>query len=95
MAIKDDPNARLFPLGRVSVSNAARACTTAHERRTFLLRHQIGSWELTPQAERRSNALALHHSLRIVSRHRAQRGWVWVTTESDRLRTSILVEEEM
>lgn len=90
----DDRNSRLFPLGQIVATPAALAVTTDEERRTFLHRHQIGSWEETSQEDRMENMLSLFHGLRILSVHNASKGKVWIITEADRSVTTILTPEE-
>lgn len=94
--IYDDPAAsRLFLLGKTTVSSEALSRTTSYERRTFYLRHQIGSWEQTPQAIRRSSWLALFHPLPVVSYHKGERGMVVLITDADRSRTRMMSLEEI
>lgn len=90
----DDRNSRLFPLGQVVATPAAITVTTDEDRRTFLYRHQIGSWEETSQEDRMENMLGLFHNLRIFTVHQAAKGEIWIITEADRSITTILTPED-
>ena len=91
----DDRNTRLFLLGRVVATPTALEVTTEEERHTFLLRHQIGSWEETQPEDRQSNMLAIFQDLRILTVHSTQSGHkVWIITEADRSATTMLLPEE-
>jgi chromatin segregation and condensation protein Rec8/ScpA/Scc1 (kleisin family) len=90
----DDRNSRLFPLGQIVASPTALAVTTDEERRTFLHRHQIGSWEETNQEDRLENILGLFQNLRIFTVHNSAKGKVWIITEADRSITTILTPED-
>jgi len=92
--MRDDLDSRLFPLGQVVATPAALGATTDEERRTFLFRHQIGSWEETCREDRLANTLALYYGTRIFSVHHASGGEIWIITEADRSITTILTPEE-
>lgn len=90
----DDRYSRLFPLGPIVATPNALAITTEEERYTFLIRHQIGSWEETSHEGRLENMLAMFHNLRILTVHNAAGGEIWVVTEADRSVTTILTPHE-
>lgn len=94
--MKDDMNSRSFPLGKIVATQGALDATTEEERRTILLRHQIGSWEETPREDRMQNMIGLFNGLRIMSVHTAHSSGhtIWVITEADRSVTSLLLPEE-
>lgn len=92
--MRDDRNARLFPLGQVVATPGAIERTTDEERMTFLHRHQIGSWEETCREDRLQNTLGLFHQMRIFTVHSAASGKIWVITEADRSVTTILTPED-
>lgn len=94
MAIGDDSQSRLFLLGKIAATPDAISRTTEEERSTFLLRHQIGSWEESSREDRMANWLALFHGLRIFTVHRSRRGLIWIITEADRSLTTIITPEE-
>ena len=90
----DDRNSRLFPLGQIVATPAAISLTTETERKTFLHRHQIGSWEETSREDRLENMLGLFHDLRIFTVHSSEKGKVWIITEADRSITTILTPDD-
>lgn len=94
--MRDDINSRLFPLGEVVATPGALEATTEEERRTLLLRHQIGSWQETPEEDRIQNMIGLFNGLRIMSVHTAHSSecTVWVITEANRLNTTMLLPGE-
>lgn len=94
--MRDDMNTRLFPVGQIVATQGALDATTDQERSTFLIRHQIGSWEETSREDRLQNMIALFNGLRIMSVHTAQSTGhtIWVITEADRSITTLLLPDE-
>lgn len=94
--MRDDTKSRLFPIGQIVCTVGVLEATTEEERRTILLRHQIGSWEETPREDRMQNMIGLFNRLRIMSVHTAHSSGhtIWVITEADRSVTTLLLPEE-
>ena len=94
--MRDDTNSSLFPLGQIVVTPGALEATTDEERRTFLHRHQIGSWEETCEEGRMANNIGLFDNLRIFTEHVARSSGhvIWIITEDDRSVTTVLLPDD-
>lgn len=83
-----------FPLGRiVATPGAIAALNEAHEHPlTLIKRHAYGDWGDLHEFDRDANELALRQGLRLLSAYALSTGErVWLLTESDRSRTTILL----
>jgi hypothetical protein len=87
----------LFSLGRLVATPGAlvaleRSGETAF---AFFHRHEIGDWGEVPPEDRQANDQALVDGERLLSAYRTRLGTrLWVLTEADRSRTTILLPEE-
>jgi len=89
-------NTPLFPHGNILATPSVISVTTEEERSTFLLRHQIGSWEETPKEDRMQNMIGLTMGFRILSLHTAHLSGqkVWLITEADRSSTTMILPDK-
>ena len=86
-----------FPLGRtVATPGALDALKEAGEGPAYYLsRHITGDWDELSDHDRKENAYALLHNLRILSAYTLSTGVkIWLITEADRSATTILLPEE-
>jgi hypothetical protein len=87
----------LLPLGRLSATpRALEALALAGQTpENFLARHASGDWGDLSDADRRANAHALKTGGRILSAYVTILGErLWIITEADRSRTTILRPDE-
>ncbi len=87
----------MFPLGRiVATPGALRACADANVNPLNLLaRHMNGDWGDLSLSDREENDFSMLNGLRILSAYNLQTGVkVWIITEADRSKTTILLPEE-
>lgn len=87
----------LFALGQVLATPGALELLETHQLTalTFMLRHVSGDWGDICAEDRRSNADALQYGYRLMSVYvlsKAER--LWIITEADRSRTTLLLPEE-
>src|ERR1017187_6973060 len=87
-----------LPLGKIyGTMGALYAFAQAldEEPDKFLARHGNGDWgELIP-SDREANEYALKHGLRVLSAYTLRTGEkIWIITEADRSRTTILLPSE-
>ena len=62
---------------------------------TFLARHANGDWGELSESDREANEYALKHGLRVLSAYTLSSGEkIWIITEADRSRTTILLPSE-
>ena len=64
-----------------------------------LIRHSLGDWGVLSQQDRECNNIAMQTGLRVVSAHTIPEGLheedvLWVVTEGDRAKTSVLFSKE-
>lgn len=87
----------LFPLGRLSATpRALEALALAGQSpESFLSRHVWGDWGELSEDDRRANVAALASGARILSAYVTVLGErLWIITEADRSRTTILRPDE-
>lgn len=87
----------LFPLGQVLVTPGALEMLETHQLTAlpFVLRHVSGDWGDICAEDRQSNADALQHGYRLMSVYAiTQTDKLWIITEADRSRTTLLLPEE-
>lgn len=87
----------LFSLGRTVITVACKA----HMDRLnadplyFLMRHAKGDWGELDASDKRANADAVKHNMRILSRYQLSDGEnIYVITEWDRSYTTIMLRDE-
>lgn len=85
-----------FPLGQVVGTPGAVALEVDFTR--FLDRHSCGDWGIVDEEDRAANDAALRAGGRLLSSynviHRTGNAIVWIITEADRSRTTVLLPEE-
>jgi hypothetical protein len=85
-----------FPLGQIVATPAALdACGEAGISPAALLaRHVAGDWGDVSPADARENELSVRRGFRILSSYAAGDERLWIITEADRSRTTLLLREE-
>jgi hypothetical protein len=62
---------------------------------SFLSRHANGDWGEVDEHDRQANVYAVEHGLRVLSAYTLSSGEkIWIITEADRSRTTILLPSE-
>ena len=87
----------LFPLGQVlATPGALDAMTRANQTPDeFLRRHIASDWRELDAHDVAENLYSLKHGFRVLSSYRTNAGeTLWVITEADRARTTILLPQE-
>jgi len=61
----------------------------------FLARHANGDWGEVDEPDRKANEYAVEHGLRVLSAYKLRTGQkIWIITEADRSKTTILLPSE-
>jgi hypothetical protein len=60
----------------------------------LLKRHVMGDWGDIDETDKKENELSLIHGFRILSCYTVNKKAVWVITEADRSKTTLLLPEE-
>lgn len=95
--IDNTPKNSLFPLGKVVATIGASEALDPHPgtRDEMLTRHITGDWGEVPAEDAQENELSVEHGFRIMSCYRTPSGErIWVITEWDRSKTTLLLPEE-
>lgn len=86
----------LFPLGQVVGTQAAVALDVDFSK--FIHRHSCGDWGIVNEEDWAANDAALRAGGRILSSysviHHAGNAVVWIITEADRSRTTVLLPDD-
>jgi hypothetical protein len=92
--MNDAPKFRLGAL--VETGGASQALEQAGENSdTYLDRHAFGDWGEVDEHDREENDFSVENHLRILSVYTLSTGVkIWLITEADRSRTTILLPEE-
>ncbi len=98
MDAKTTPN-RLFPLGQIIATpgalDAFERNLTGPDAFQLLARHAAGDWGDVPAEDAAENAYSVPRHLRLISSYRLADGTrLWIITEADRSRTTLLLPEE-
>jgi hypothetical protein len=87
-----------LPLGRVYGTMGALVAFAGaldEDLNSYISRHENGDWGEVDDHDRKANAYAVEHGLRVLSAYRLRTGEkVWIITEADRSLTTILLPSE-
>jgi hypothetical protein len=88
----------MLPLGK-TYGTIGALCAFAgapdEDLNSYFVRHANGDWGEVDDCDRRANEYAVEHGLRVLSAYTLRTGQrIWIITEADRSRTTILLPEE-
>lgn len=87
--------APLFKTGEVSATRGATMLwADGVDLTVYLNKHVIGDWAGMDSADIEENRFSIGKNLRLFTYYQTERGRIWIITEADRSRTTVLLPEE-